>query len=53
MDDINFGKLGKSKIIHIVKNDAICKKTKNKYINISHNNWTHSSSVVAKWGCSL
>ena len=38
MNDINFGKLGKSKIIHIVQNDSICKKTKNKYINISQDN---------------
>ena len=38
MDNINFGKLGKSKVIHIVKNDAICKKTKNKYTDISQNN---------------
>jgi hypothetical protein len=47
MDDINFGKLGKSKIIHIVKNDAICKKTKNKYINISQNN-LHSTNKLCK-----
>ena len=30
MNEIKIGKLNKSKIVHIIENDAICKKKTNK-----------------------